>query len=311
MADPRSRPASVDPPIGRTRSASAAAAGATSGATSGGAVVNPTVLTDAQLQLIAAAVSAAVSAQPPPSVQVNGPVDSPARKEHFKLPVFHGNPGDSRTVDTFLVKVGAYFNTLSIVSDSVQVSALFACFPHNSPAGVWFAHQYPSFTTYAQFEAAFRTQFQLTGADKNSLLAKLDRFRQRDSDSVASYYAGLTVLFTNLSAINEPVPAGIQTHKFVNGLVPALREKVSPHLVTNASLTLIDAFTLATQYESLRPPTKLRVLSARERQVAIRQKNFCHFCKKTGHVWDSCPRIQKLKAEGKWRDKPQPTGQQN
>jgi hypothetical protein len=35
-----------------------------------------------------------------------------------------------------------------------------------------------------------------------------------------------------------------------------------------------------------------------------RNATFCHFCRKSGHVWDDCPGIARSKKEGTWKDRP-------
>lgn len=261
----------------------------------------------ATLDAITASVAAAFAAQAqnqPPRVL----------KEAFKLPTFHGNQQDSRHVTTFLARVDAYFSSQNVTDDSVKLASLFGCFPYSSPAGIWYTVERSKYATFQAFVDAFKVRFALNRADAFTLKQRLRTFRQRESDSVPAFYSSLQTLFVQLGSLGETVSDSDQIHCFVAGLLPQLREVVSTKHVADASLTLSQLVTIAVQHEALLPRRRkqddgpaLRAANVdKERKYAIKKRNYCHFCKTAGHVWDDCEKIKARKAAGNWEDRPRP-----
>lgn len=231
-------------------------------------------------------------------------------KEAFAVPKFKGDHSSQNLIRSFLKKLALYFDAVPYFNghDSWprrRVTLLLSVFPDNSPAAVWFEQVYASINSYDQFEAAFRDRFETGGVDVLALQEKWHNAKQ--TDSVDSFYAYLQNLQCQINAIEGPVIDSVHFfNTFLYGLRPAILDTIRPHLATwtPAQRTPNNLRVLAVGYagKSKPGPNLNLVDTPKLRNKPDAPK--CPFCKKEGHIWDTCPRIALLKAQGKWVERP-------
>jgi hypothetical protein len=256
---------------------------------------------DAATQRAAASIQAAVQPAGAPSPSKSLPSNA------FKLPSFVGAvSGTDRVtpsaVKSVLARIDAFFKVYGNVftDDSLKLGALLSCFPTDSRAARWFEAQ--NFTTYAEFVNEFEIFFGPTDADKKRTRDRWFSFRQRDTDSVRTYYDQFLKLASDLEAIGDGESDASLAAKFVNGLKRQIKTEVHRIFVRNPSFKLEQLLAEAEVEESCRKFVKPTFNSFENRgKVKVRR---CWYCKSLQHNPNDCPKIAQRKAAGTWEERP-------
>jgi hypothetical protein len=221
----------------------------------------------------------------------------------FPQPEFKGTPGEKAFTSDFLDRLAGFLEYYSTDLDTEprKLSAITTCFPSGSTAAVWYASKKSTFQTVNQFITAFTERFSYGPADASSLLERLNRLRQRDSESVSSFYTQFQKTVDQLAALNVTFGASDIATRFTTALRPALSAEVVRARNTSQSALSLD--------------TCVRIAEANEKAFAPRvdrpvrpsmhgmeaSKPYCAYHKTNAHSTESCTKVKALKAAGKWR----------
>jgi hypothetical protein len=246
------------------------------------------VLSDAQLSEIVHAVARVTTGHTHQST-----------RERFPLGTFDGKADDAMRVNPFLARFHAYVELHDITSEREKLILVLKALPATSPAGIWYHHNRAAFSTFADFEDSFRDRFALSHANKQTLLDRFERFRQRDQDDVTRFYTALLSLAEQLALVNEEILPRQLRNKFISGLKPDIKTCVTNTLVTTPAITMNQLVQLAVGFEQnarqlrrthVSAPTVLRRMHVQARSNVVgRQPSaspsdtsvVCRFCKKT------------------------------
>lgn len=237
----------------------------------------------------------------------------------IKLPVFEGTMPDPRSndknkevsaspalVSSTLQRIDAFFASYqhSFPTDQLKLSALISCFPPGSPASAWYESDdgMLSFGTFADFRVAFQSHFGPTEVDKQRYDEQLKSFAQASDESVVAYYTRFKQLCAELKAVGKPVQLHWQKTTFVLGLKEKLKREVSRIFNRDSSLSLEQLYSEAEMEESLqKPPVRPAV-----RGIRGKTPRKCFWCKSPDHLGKDCPKVNEMKRNGTWKDKPPP-----
>jgi hypothetical protein len=203
-----------------------------------------------------------------------------------------------------------YSSVLS--TDELKLDVIAGCFPAGSPADRWYLCHKKLFKTTTEFRDAFVSKFGGTASTERTCRNKLLSFKQRESDSVASYYASFTELVDDIHALAEFLHSGDksfyidepqQVIHFVHGLQQPIRVEVERIHIRNPDLTLVE---LLEEAELEKKHAKLK-RKPKPGPPALNGMHYkgkqCFFCKGL-HDAKDCPKIAARKAAGTWVDKP-------
>lgn len=230
-------------------------------------------------------------------------------KGTLALPLFEGTLESRAQAHHFLSRTKRIFSLNPDTPDSYKLVALQACFPDTSPAAAWFELKFDQFGTFADFEEAFVARFGASDVDTSYLRRQLHRFRQRDSDGVNKFYAGLLDLSSRVALNGAPVSDTELVDLFVGGLKPSLSDLVFREQIRAGRAYKIDEIVkIAEDIERTeRLASRKGTSGAPGANLSAFQKSntgkWCAYHKTNTHNTDDCKRVIQLKKEGKWRGK--------
>lgn len=239
-------------------------------------------------------------------------IQSSRVKELFPLGTFEGKSTDSIHLRSFVNRWKLYVTKHNIVDEMDKIVLGYKAFPPKSYALRWFEHlDITSFPTFDDFVRVFRLRFEMQEADRDKLLIREQRLRQREQDDVNDYVTVLHECWDALEGFGIIFTEEQKVTKFYINLQPDIKDFVVSQRVSNPNLGLNELIRHARQFENAHAKGKRSKEFVRFRQMNVpttRNAVFCHFCRKAGHVWDDCPRIAYLKKQGKWKDRPRKVG---
>ena len=239
------------------------------------------------------------SAGPSQSVLTKG-YNSAPRREAFKLPTFDGHYDDLKGVGVFLQRVEAWIEFHGYQGlDAVY--PLFACFKDGTPAGLWFTKSVRSFSSFDDFQKAFRARFVMSSAEIPRLMARVARLHQRSQDSVTDFYTAQTQLFDELELVGVGYTDKQKFAMFLAGLSDDIRCHCATaiELIPNCDLSRLLSIAMNAE-GGIRDASKGD--SSGPRLCGMQM--YCGYCKSTDHCWADCPEIAKRKEKGTWSDSP-------
>jgi hypothetical protein len=249
-------------------------------------------------------------------------VPRPMHKELFPIDKFEGKVKDAAKVDQFVARLHDWIEMHHLTRDHDKILLGYRVFPIGSPAATWFQQQkLEDFESFETFIAAFRARFGMTAASKDLLLVRLKNFRQRREDDVAMYFANLSTLYDQLHQLKETFTASQKITQFVTGLRGDIQTFLAGQRVATPNLTLDQLVHYSIHYEQAASVTKRTSLNfiGKDRRkfrgtrplpptisadANIKQVVSCAFCKKAGHTWDECRKIEEKKRNGTWVENP-------
>lgn len=238
----------------------------------------------------------------------------------LKMPIFKGEPDRSGrfsplAVQDFVDRVHAYFSSSAgqFATEQQKLQSLLNAFPVGSPAATWWASVKRNVHTLADFLVLFKKQHGFDARDSHYVTEKFNSFRQRDNDTVVSYYTNFTSLVIEMTLVLTsdlvPTPAA-QRARFLSGLKPAVKSLVMRTVMRHPEMTLNDVYFEAVMEERQLPkPMGPRFPPKVHPKINMMDKkgkrtNSCGYCSKNDHSWDDCPKIAQKKREGTWEERP-------
>ena len=231
-------------------------------------------------------------------------------KDALKFGTFRGHPSDKSSAADFLFRAETVLEFFPDVPGPSKIKLLLASFPSDSPAGAWYVSEYRKFHTFDAFKAAFLSRFGVSRSERLLLRQQFERFRQRDSDSVTTYYTAFLNLVTQIKLNGHEYDELDLIAKFVGGLKARLHSDViSEQLRADREFSLAEIAKIAENCERSARSTSNRntnsnahdTPSAKPQLNAFQQKQWCVFHKTSSHSTDNCQKVKALKKAGKWR----------
>lgn len=225
-------------------------------------------------------------------------------KGAYALPEFSGAPAERSHAAAFLARVKRNFALQPGLTEDHMLLAVQNCFPLNSTAGSWFITKSASFSTFAEFEAAFSSRFGASEVDQSYNRRQFRRFKQRNSDTVTKFHTALLDLYSRIALSGNPPSEDELLEQFVDGLQPTLSDAVfKEQLRAGRKYSLDELVKLAEDIERAEGSKPRAPVSTgpRPNLNAIHSDKWCAYHKSKSHNTDDCQKVKALKAAGKWK----------
>ena len=266
-------------------------------------------------------VRAATSSPPPLYQPGNRPSPTPnvptslIPKDALKFGTFRGHPSDKASAGDFLFRAETVLGFFPDVPDRSKIKLLLASFPSDSPAGAWFIAEFNKFTTFYAFKQAFLARFGVSRTERLLLRQQLERFQQRDSDSVSAYYTAFLNLVTQIKLSGHEYAEADLIAKFVGGLKKNVgAEVISEQLRANRDFSLAELAKIAENCEAAARIIRRNASHAngsasgtnnaavKPHVNAIQSKQWCIYHKTSSHSTENCAKVKALIKAGVWKD---------
>jgi hypothetical protein len=124
-----------------------------------------------------------------------------------------------------------------VASEREKLILVLKARPAPSPVGIRHHHNRSAFSTFADFEDAFRERFALSHANKQTLIHWFERFKQRDQYAVTRFHTAFLALAEGVALVNEAITPRQLRSRFFSDVNLDTKTCVTDTLVTTPAIT--------------------------------------------------------------------------